>query len=414
MTGTAHADRFVLDGLPAPHLLPEFRFDLPELSYPERLNAAAVLIDGGDPDAFAVVNDAVAWTRGELRDRSDRIAAVLTEEGLIPGNRVLLRGPDTATMIACWLGVLKAGGVAVATMPMLRAAELAPIIARAQVSHALLDARTAGELADAPLRSVVTYDGDRGGEQEARIARARPAPPVDTRADDPALIAFTSGTTGVPKGCVHLHRDVLAPADSFARHILRPEPGWRWACSAPLAFTFGLGQKLIFPLRFGGVAVACEEAGAKAILDLIERRGVNLIATAPTAYKAMLPLLPGRDLTSLRACVSAGYNIAAPEVEEALLAHPAVAECAVVGAPCPERGRRVRAFVVAAAGHPPSPTLAAELQAHVKALIAPYKYPRDVLFVAALPHTPTGKLRRAALRDASAEERARMFGEPRA
>lgn len=369
------------------------------------------------------------------------------------------------------------------------------------------------------------------------MAAAAPARAVDTRADDPALIAFTSGTTGAPKGCVHLHRDVLAPADTFARHLLRPEPGWRWACSAPVAFTFGLGQLLVFPWASRGTAVTCEEPGPGPLLDLIERRRVQVLATAPTAYKAMLSELGGRDLSSLRVCVSAGehlpaatweawreatglriidgigatemmhvfvsaagddirpgatgravpgytaavldaagepveegvgrlavkgptgcrylddprqadyvrsgwnvtgdvyrrdadgylhyvarsddmivsagYNIAAPEVEEALLAHPAVAECAVVGAPCERRGQLVRAVVVPAPGHAPSPELAAELQAHVKALIAPYKYPRELLFAAALPKTPTGKLHRAALREASAAEQgARVLGQP--
>lgn len=529
MTETAHVDRFVLDRLPAPELLPEFLFDLPELQYPERLNAAVALLEGGEPEAFAVQNDAGRWTYAEMSDRSDRIAQVLVEEGLVPGNRVLLRGPNTAMLLACWLGVLKAGGVAVATVPVLRAAELAPIIRRADISHALVDARCPPDLDAAVteagfVRSVLSYDGDGGGGVlEARMANVAPDfAPVDTRGDDPALIAFTSGTTGVPKGCVHLHRDVLAAADSFARRLLAPKRGERWACSAPLAFTFGLGQLLIFPFRFGGTTVTCEEPGPGPLPGLVERHRVDILATAPTAYKAMLGELAGRDLSSLRACVSAGehlpaatweawrgatglriidgigatemmhifvsaagddirpgatgravpgylaavldeggrpmnagvgrlavkgptgcrylgdprqadyvqggwnvtgdiyrrdaggylrfvaraddmivsagYNIAAPEVEGALLAHSAVRECAVVGVPCEQRGQKVKAVVVPAPGHSPSPELAAALQAHVKAVIAPYKYPREVIFAAALPRTPTGKLSRSALR----------------
>ncbi|HKR25482.1 MAG TPA: AMP-binding protein, partial [Allosphingosinicella sp.] len=347
--------------------------------------------------------------------------------------------------------------------------------------------------------------------------------PVDTHRDDVALVAFTSGTTGRPTGCVHYHRDVLASADSFARYVLKPRPGDRWACSAPIAFTFGLGMLLTFPWRFGGAAVTVETPGPGPLLDAISRHKVTTLATAPTAYKAMVPLLDSHDISSLRTCVSAGehlpaatwhawkdatgiaivdgigatemmhifisasgddirpgatgkavpgyvatvldeedrpleagtgrlavkgptgcryfdderqadyvvggwnvtgdtyrkdeegyfwylarsddmiissgYNIAAPEVENALLSHAAVQECAVIGAPCEERGQKVKAFVVLAPGYAPDAGTAAALQDHVKAAIAPYKYPREIAFVDALPKTATGKLQRYALRD---------------
>lgn len=526
---TAHAGTFVRDRLPAAEAQPEFLFDLPELQYPERLNAAVELIDGGDPDALAVINDEGRWTYGEMRDLSDRIARLLVEEeDFVPGDRVLLRGPNGAMLFACWLGVLKAGGIAVATMPVLRSGEMATILERAKVHHAIVDDRFLDDFMKAAdetglIRSLLTYRGDSGGGRlESRLKSVRPGfQPVETRRDDVALIAFTSGTTGRPKGCVHYHRDILAPADSFARHVLKPEPGGRWACSAPIAFTFGLGMLLIFPWRFGGAAVTIEQPGPKALLEAIARFKVTTLATAPTAYKAMLALLGEHDISTLRTCVSAGehlpaatwrawreatgletidgigatemmhifisasgadirpgatgkavpgyracvldeegnplphgtgrlavkgptgcryfdderqadyvqggwnvtgdtyrtdaqgyfwyvarsddmivsagYNIAAPEVENALYAHPAVQECAVIGVPCEERGQRVKAFVVAA-GRKPDSDLARELQDHVKAAIAPYKYPRDVEFVDALPKTPTGKLQRFALK----------------
>ncbi|HEX8640117.1 MAG TPA: AMP-binding protein [Allosphingosinicella sp.] len=527
----AHVDTFIRDRLPPPELHPEFRFDLPELRYPERVNAAVELIDRNDPGALAVLNDTGRWTYGEMADLSDRIARLLVEEeGLVPGNRVLLRGPNNATMFAAWLGVLKAGGVLVATMPMLRGGEVATILERAQVSHAIVDSRTlqdyeTGARQAGTVRSLLTYDGDSGtGDLERRLSGIAPGfVPVDTHRDDVALVAFTSGTTGRPKGCVHYHRDVLASCDSFARHVLKPRPGDRWACSAPIAFTFGLGMLLTFPWRFGGTAVTIETPGPKPLLDAVQRHKVTTLATAPTAYKSMLGILGDHDISSLRTCVSAGehlpaatwhawrdatgirivdgigatemmhifisasgediragatgkavpgyiaavlddedrpletgtgrlavkgptgcryldddrqtayvvngwnvtgdtyrkdeegyfwylarsddmivssgYNIAAPEVENALYAHPAVQECAVVGVPCEERGQRVKAFIVAAPGHDPGEALAAELQAHVKAAIAPYKYPRDIEFVGALPKTVTGKLQRFALRD---------------
>jgi 2-aminobenzoate-CoA ligase len=558
---------FVRNRLPPPEAQPEFLFDLPELQYPERLNAAVELIDKGDPGALAVINDSGRWTYGEMRDLSDRIARLLTEEeDLLPGDRVLLRGPNGAMLFASWLGVLKAGGIVVATMPVLRSGEVATILDRAQVRHAIVDDRFLDDFMKAAdetglIRSLLTYRGDSGGGRlEHRLESIRPGfVPIETRSDEVALIAFTSGTTGRPKGCVHYHRDILAPADSFARHVLKPRVAGRWACSAPIAFTFGLGMLLVFPWRFGGAAVTIEQPGPKPLLDAIAKFKVTTLATAPTAYKAMLGLLgsdsspakagaqtgaeagprpsalpkfilsaaaggvegPRNDISSLDTCVSAGehlpaatwtawneatglrivdgigatemmhifisasgddirpgatgkavpgyracvldeagnplphgtgrlavkgptgcryfdddrqsdyvqggwnvtgdtyradgdgyfwyvarsddmivsagYNIAAPEVENALYAHPAVQECAVIGVPCEERGQRVKAFVVAA-GREPGESLVRELQDHVKAAIAPYKYPRDIEFVEALPKTATGKLQRFALK----------------
>lgn len=517
-------DTFVLDRLPLPEAQPEFRFDLPELHYPERLNAAVELIDKGDAAALAVVNDHGEWTYGEMSALSNRIARLLTErEGLVRGNRVLLRGANGAMLFASWLGVLKAGGVAVTTMPMLRAGEIATILDAAEISHAIIDDRTLTDFEPARaesrfVKSVLTYHGDLGGGEIEGLIDGLPADftPVDTGRDEPALIAFTSGTTGKPKGCVQYHRDILAVADTFARHIVRPEPGDRLCCSAPIAFTFGLGALVIFPWRFGATSVTVEAGAPPQLLEAKLRHGVTTLFTAPTAYKAMLSLLDGRDaafktcisagehlpkatweawhaatglkiidgigatemmhifisaagnavrpgstgrvVPGFEACVldddgnavtdgvgrlavkgptgcryladdrqavyvqngwnvtgdtyridaegyfwyvarsddmivSSGYNIAAPEVENALLSHSAVVECAVVGAPCAERGSIVKAFVVCNGS-----IEAKELQDHVKATIAPYKYPREIMFVDALPKTLTGKLQRFALR----------------
>jgi len=523
-------DSFVRDRLPPPELLPEFRFDLPELQYPERLNAAAELLKGGAPDALAVVNEHGRWTYAELDDFSGRIARLLVdEEGLVPGNRVLLRGPNTYTMFAAWLGVLKAGGVVVATMPLLRPGEIATVIERAQISHAIVDSRFIGDFRQAAdqthsVKHVIKYDGDyRHGELESRTASLDPLPPADTGRDEPCIIAFTSGTTGVPKGCVQFHRDVLAPCDTFAKHLVDPKPGDVFLTSAPMAFTFGLGITPMFPLRFGAASATIEQGGPDKLLDAIARFGVTHLGTAPTAYKAMLShrgldgalktlrtcisagehlpeatwrawaertgiaitdgigstemmhifvsaagddirpgatgkAVPGYEATVLDAegkpldegvgrlaikgptgcrylddprqrdyvvngwnvtgdtyrkdadgyywylarsddmIVSSGYNIGAPEVENALLSHPAVAECAVIGVPCPERGQKVKAFVVLADFAEPSDELAEKLQGFVKEQIAPYKYPRDIEFVDALPKTATGKLRRSELR----------------
>ena len=552
-------DSFVRDRLPPPELQPEFLL----LDYPERLNAAAELLRDCSSSDLAVVNTHGRWTYAELDAFSGRIARLLVEEeGLVPGNRVLLRGPNGYTLFACWLGVLKAGGVVVATMPLLRPGEIATVIDRAQVSHAIVDSRFIGDFREAVeqtrhVRSIVKYDGDYGkGALETRTAGLEPLPPIVTGRDDPALIAFTSGTTGVPKGCVHFHQDILAPCDSFAATHFRMAPGDIAMTSAPIAFTFGLGATLLFPLRFGAATATIEQPSPPAMLEAITQFGVTHLATAPTAYKAMLgtesvrperskaqsrggsgpsvstPLDFARDergssleqaLETLRICLSAGehlpeavwrawkertgisivdgigatelmhifisesgdairpgstgravpgydaavlddngrpmaegegrlaikgptgcrylddprqrdyvvngwnvtgdtyrkdadgyywylarsddmivssgYNIGAPEVENALLAHPAVAECAVIGVPCPERGQKVKAFIVLAGFAEPSGELVQKLKDFVKEMIAPYKYPREIAFVEALPKTATGKLRRVELRN---------------
>jgi 2-aminobenzoate-CoA ligase len=519
-------DSFVRDRLPQADQQPEFLL----LDYPERLNAAAELLKGGRLDDLAVANAHGRWTYAELDDFSGRIARLLVQEqGLIPGNRVLLRGPNGYTLFAAWLGVLKAGGVCVTTMPLLRPGEIATVIDTAEISHAIVDSRFVGDFRQAMeqtrhVKQLVKYDGDHGqGELETRCAKLVPLPPVDTGRDDPALIAFTSGTTGIPKGCIQFHRDILAPCDTFAAAHFRMAPGEIAMTSAPIAFTFGLGATLMFPLRFGAASATIEQPSPPAMLEAIARHGVTHLATAPTAYKAMLsqPALdealktlkcclsagehlpkavwqawkdrtgisivdgigstemmhifisesgdairpgstgravPGYEATVLDAegislaegegrlavrgptgcrylddprqknyveggwnltgdtyrkdadgyywyvarsddmIVSSGYNIGAPEVENALLAHPAVAECAVIGVPCPERGQKVKAFIVAAANVTPDEALISELKNFVKATIAPYKYPREIEFVDALPKTATGKLRRVELR----------------
>lgn len=519
-------DSFVRNRLPPADQLPDF---LP-LDYPERLNAAAELLKGGKPGDLAIVNAHGRWTYRELDEFSGRIARLLVgKRGLVPGNRVLLRGPNGYTLFAAWLGVLKAGGVVVTTMPLLRNGEIATVIDIAQVSHAIVDSRFIGDFRGAMsqtrfVKHLVKYDGDYGkGELETRCAGLKPLDPVDTGRDDPALIAFTSGTTGVPKGCIQFHRDILAPCDTFAKAHFRMAPGDIVMTSAPIAFTFGLGATLMFPLAFGAAAATIEQPNPQAMVETMAKHGVTHLATAPTAYKAMLsqPALvdalktlkcclsagehlpsatwaawkahtgidivdgigstemmhifisesgdairpgstgravPGYEATVLDAdgnplaegegrlavkgptgcrylddprqtnyvqngwnltgdtyrkdadgyywyvarsddmIVSSGYNIGAPEVENALLGHPAVAECAVIGVPCPERGQKVKAFIVAAANVTPNDALISELKNFVKATIAPYKYPREIEFVDALPKTATGKLRRVELR----------------
>ncbi|PSC05515.1 2-aminobenzoate-CoA ligase [Alsobacter soli] len=534
MARSAHVDTFTRDNLPRAELQPDFLFTLPELQYPERLNAVTELLDswvakghGDRPCIHALVG---SWSYGELAERVNRIANVLVKDlGLVPGARVLLRSANAPMLVAAYLAILKAGGVVVATMPLLRAKELAYPIAKAKIGLALCDARLVADLqaaqALAPdLRRIVTWGDGAPGSLESLMAQASPDfEAVDTAAEDCCLIGFTSGTTGEPKGTMHNHRDLLAICDAYGRQVLKPTADDVFIGSPPLAFTFGLGGLVLFPLRVGASAVILEKAAPDDLLAAIERFRATICFTAPTAYRALLGKLTGRDISSLRRCVSAGetlpaatfeawktatgvsmmdgigatemlhifigapyekvragstgtvvpgyearivddegrevprgtpgrlavrgptgcryladerqrnyvqhgwnvtgdtflqtedgyfvyqartddmiisagYNIAGPEVEASLLAHPAVAECGVVGAPDPDRGMVVRAYVVLRDPAAANPVMASELQEFVKADIAPYKYPRSIVFVDRLPRTETGKLQRFALR----------------
>ncbi|HZB83266.1 MAG TPA: AMP-binding protein [Rubrobacteraceae bacterium] len=315
---SGYVDTFANDNLPPREEWPELVFDLPELRYPERLNAAKVLLDdmaeGEAGDRPCVHTGNGVWSYRDLLEKANRIAQVLTEDmGLVTGNRVLLRAPNTPMLIANWFGVLKAGGVVVATMPLLRASELAVIINKAHISHALTDSRLVEELEiarkDAPVLSEVTTFGAEG-ELEERMETKQPEfETVETASEDVALIAPTSGTTGEPKGCMHFHRDILTVCDTFAWHLLDPQPDEIFTCTAPLAFTFGLGGLLLFPMRFGASTVPIEEPGPEALLKVIEMHRATTVFTAPTAYRALLDSMGKVDLSSLSKCVSAGENL---------------------------------------------------------------------------------------------------------
>jgi len=523
-------DTFARDRLPPQGQWPRLHFDLPELRYPERLNCATALLDEaiaeGHGDRPALLADAGAVSYCDLLARANRIANVLAGAGVIPGNRVLLRGYNGVELFAAWLAVMKAGAIAVTTMPMLRAPELTAIINKAEPAFALCDQRVLAELqsAAAGTQGLATIIAWGNGELESRMAAASDRfTNVDTASDDVCLLAFTSGTTGQPKACMHFHRDVLAMADVVGRHLLQTAPGDIYAGSPPLGFTFGLGALLVFPLRFRAAVVPIEVPSPASILAAIEKHRVTCLFTAPFAYRALAAEVGGRDLSSLTRCVSAGeylprdvsdlwhqrtgiriidgigatemihifisaagedirpgatgkplpgyracvlddtgqplpngstgrlavtgptgcrylddarqldyvqggwnvtgdiyrvdedgyfwfvaraddmivsagYNIAGPEVEWALLAHEAVRECAVIGAPDPGRGMVVKACIVLFPGRAGDAALVRELQDFVKQRIAPYKYPRMIEFVEALPKTATGKLQRKALR----------------
>ncbi|UVJ39165.1 AMP-binding protein [Arthrobacter sp. CJ23] len=318
MTSSAHVDTFTRDHLPPANTWPALEFTLPELQYPERLNAASVLIDnavaehGTDRPALRTP-DGTVWTYGELQQRANQVAQVLTEDlGVVPGNRVMLRGPNNPWIVAAWLGVLKAGAVVVTTMPMLRSAEVATLIQLTKPVVAISDHRFLDELAVAAGDdvAVLSYGADDDGDLTARCAaKSGEFTAVDTSADDVALLGPTSGTTGVPKVTMHFHRDILANADTFARYILQPTADDVFAGSPPLAFTFGLGGLVIFPLRFGASSLLTERAAPVELAEYAAAAGATILFTAPTAYRAILKENRGDLLRGLRVAVSAGEHL---------------------------------------------------------------------------------------------------------
>jgi 2-aminobenzoate-CoA ligase len=532
LSPSAHVDTFCRDNLPPPELWPEFAFTLPELHYPDRLNCAEELLDTTikrhGADRPCLLSPSRDWAYGDVLAAANQVAHVLTAQfGIVAGNRVLLRGPNNPWLAVCWLGVIKAGAVAVTTMPMLRSGELATIAEIARPALALCDHRFTWDLAGAEIDGmpIVKY-GSAQPDDLATLAGRQPGDfaAVPTAADDVAMIAFTSGTTGRPKATMHFHRDVLAIADTFSARVLQPTADDVFTGTPPLAFTYGLGGGLVFPLRAGAASLLLEKAAPGELAAHIASRRVTVCSTAPTAYRAMLDSGQAEQLRGLRGAVSAGehlpaktwqafyqatgvriidgigstemlhifisasgddivpgatgkavpgyvaavlgedgkpvpdgtvgrlavkgptgcryladqrqrsyvkdgwnftgdsykrdaqgyfwyqartddmiisagYNIAGPEIEEALLQHPDVAECGVVGVPDEVRGQIVKAYVVLRQGVTGTETTATELQAFVKQQIAPYKYPRAIEFLDALPRTSTGKVQRFRLRE---------------
>jgi 2-aminobenzoate-CoA ligase len=544
MEASAHIDTFARDHLPPPQEWPDLLLEgNPDVAYPARFNCASALVDDmvGQGHGGRI---ALRWREGadqrsmsyrELMTLTNRIAHVLVEDmGLLPGNRVLLRGPNNPMMAACWLAAVKAGLVTVPTMPLLRAVELEKAISKAKIQAALCDLRLADELTHCtdpahpsycPGLTQVRYFHNAGPESIESLAAGKPDEfnPCDTAGDDICLIAFTSGTTGKPKGCMNFHRDVLAMCDTFSRHTLGMNADDIVCGTPPLAFTFGLGGLLCFPLRVGASTVLTERLTPDELLQTVQDFGATMTFTAPTFYRQMAAQVGKYDLSSLKKSVSAGealpdatrqlwkqatgiemidgiggtemihvyvssagsqvrpgaigkavpgyvaqvvdedlrpvasgvagrlavkgptgcryldderqrvfvqqgwnlpgdtfimdedgylyyqarnddmivsagYNIAGPEVEGVLLRHEAVAECGVVGQPDAERGNIVKAYVVLKPGFVGDAAMAKALQEHVKAAIAPYKYPRSIEFTESLPRTETGKLQRFVLR----------------
>lgn len=546
LSPSAHQDTFCRDNLPPQELWPTLEFTVPEVQYPERLNAGKVLIDdavtqfgydnAGTPRPALLTPDGTVLTYPELQQRADQIAHVLTQElGVVPGSRVMLRAPNNPWLVACWLAVLKAGAVVVTTMPIMRHREVATLVDLTKPTVLLFDDRFTEDLdlqgLGVPVVPVAGSGKPAGPEDlSTRAAQySEPFEAVDTAADDVALLGPTSGSTGVPKITMHFHQDILANADTFSHYRLQPTKDDVFAGSPPLAFTFGLGGLVVFPLRVGASSLLTERATPLQLAELSAEHGVTVLFTAPTAYRAIIKEGKGELLRGLRVGVSAGehlpattwhdvykatglkllngigatellhvfvstelgtdapgktgkpvpgyrariidddgndaprgasgrlavigptgcrylnderqkkyvldgwnitgdtfcqdedgdfvyqarsdsmiissgYNIGAPEVEEAINTHPDVWESGVVGKPDPDRSNIVCGFVVLHQDVEPTEELKKTIQDHVKATIAPYKYPREVRFVEALPKNPSGKTQHFLLREMATKE----------
>ncbi|WP_028601967.1 AMP-binding protein [Ottowia thiooxydans] len=318
---SAQTDRFVLDRLPPPDQWPELRFDLPELEFPAQLNVVARLLDDavekkGWGDRPLLRSPQVSFTYAETRERVNRIAGYLIHElKLEPGNRVLLRGGNSIGMALSWLAVVKAGLVAVATMPLLRAGELVKVIDKAQPAAAICDARLLADLEQAQIQAPgvlrhVTCFGAADDPRDLGALSARHSPHFEacpTAADDIALLAFTSGTTGLPKAVVHTHRDVLAACECWPRHVLKASPDDVVTGSPPLAFTFGLGGLLLFPM-WAGASIYYPDVpyNPETMVRQMREHGVTICYTAPTFYRQMAPYAKAIGVPTLRTCVSAG------------------------------------------------------------------------------------------------------------
>ncbi|WP_430506286.1 acyl-CoA synthetase [Haloparvum sp. PAK95] len=531
--------------LPSDSVAPDSVHSLPEQHYPKRINVVDELVDKhvreGRGDNVAIYFEDQEITYAELQEQVNRLGNALRDLGVEPGDRVVARFPNRPEAIVTCLAIQKIGGVALPSMKLLRAKELEYIINNAEatavvvydglldeVDNALPNLETVENVIVAERNGV---DHDHQSYDELIEAADDQLEAHDTERDDLALMLYTSGTTGRPKGAVHTHRNVLSTADGYARYCLEPTEDDVFGGNPPLPFAYGYGDLVTFPLRFGASTSLVEDASPGDLLEAVEDHGISILASIPTGFNQILEQHPNGpeeyDVSSLRLglsagepltpttfenfkseygvdlldgigttemlhifishrhdeeidpsatgfpvpgyeckiidpdtgedlergesgllavrgptgmeywnrpdkqqevtqdgwsipgdifvqredgrfeyksrsddlIISSGYNIPGPEVETVIEEHESVSEVAVVGSPDQQRGEIVKAFVVRGENETDDDELVEEIQNHVKNTLAPYKYPREVVFCSSLPRTDTGKIRRTELRE---------------
>ena len=534
---STYTDRFVAERLPPRSEWPVMLYPQDSLHGDSPLNLVSLLLDQAmdkpwaDRPLFRSADQTLSY-REALSAVNQRVHLLRSQAGVQTGNRVLLRGHNSIGFALAWLAVVKAGLIAVPTMPLLRAKELGDIIAKARPSIAWCEASLSAELLLAQeqhpdLHTVLLFHSHSAADSveslSAGFSTAAAACPAT--GDDIALLAFTSGTTGVPKAVCHSHLDVWSACQAWPLQVLRAHMQDIVTGTPPLAFTFGLGGLLLFPMVAGAsIFYPSPPLTPERMVQEMALSQATICYTAPTFYRQMAAHIQQHPVPALRICVSAGealpdatrqlwreacglemldgigatemfhifisspltdvkpgslgkavpgyeakvldpqgqelprghigrlavrgatgckyldddrqrayvqngwnfpgdavlqdedgyffyqsraddmivssgYNIGGPEVEDALLLHPSVVECAVIGKADAERGMVVQAFCVLHADAQASAELVKRLQDHVKQHLAPYKYPRVITFLPSLPRTATGKLQRFKLRD---------------
>src|SRR2546427_5460808 len=513
---------------------------LPEL--PDRYNAAEPFIDahrGVRDTKVALRCQGASVTYGELAANVDRAGNAFRELGIEMEQRILILCLDSPAFVYTFFGAIKIGAVPVPTNTILTPTDLRYIAEDSRAVAVVVSAPLLPKVLEIRehiprLRHVLVTGGEApSGTLSFDAALSAAAPeldPADTSRDDMCFWLYSSGTTGFPKGAVHLQHDMIWSADTYGRHVLEISERDRTFTVSPLFHAYGLGNGVFFPFRVGASTVyKPERATPDLVYGLISTEKPSILFTAPTFYAALLayPEEDFRyDLSSLRMCVSAGealpkalfdqwkkrfgleildgigatemlhifisnypgkakggtsgtpvpgygakivdddgtelrkgeagnlwvsgdscaayywnkhdkskaafkgewyvtgdkYHLDADgyytyegrsddmlkvsgqwvspaEVEAALMEHPAVLECGVVGAKDKDELVKPKAFVLLKNGKQPSAELAEELKAFVKGRITPYKYPRWIEFVPELPKTVTGKIQRYKLRE---------------
>jgi 2-aminobenzoate-CoA ligase len=305
------------------------------LHYPERVNAAAELVDknveDGRSDAVAIYFQGEAITYGELQERVNRLGNALLDLGVEPGDRVFTRFPNRPEYVVSCLAAQKIGAVTLPSMKLLQAEEISYVLRDGTPTAAIVYDDLLSEVDEAVANishdldvTLVCERSDIDHVHESYDDRMDAASdtlePYDAHRDDAVMLAYTSGTTGQPKGTLHTHRQMLAINDGYAQYCLDPSPEDVFCSNAPIAFTFGYGLEVSMPLRFGASTVLLEDSKPMDLVRATEEYGVTIIASTPTAYNQLFANeeeLRSYDVSSLRTGVSAGEPLPTSTFERA-------------------------------------------------------------------------------------------------